>query len=272
MKKQLVFHFYCDYGWEENIAVKLHLECIKHYIHVFDDVVVVIATDHIEDRGLLRAVREHILSYMDCNTITIKTVQNTEFREAKTFYDEIVNKDYDGITLFTHTKGYTNFDVDRYDKERLKEWVICSYWINLNFVHETESMLSYNTKANNGLFYGAFLSFTHDSKLLKKAAYSGSMFWTNMRNVRVECGLSNVEIPAIATRMSAEQFPGLVCYGIVNMLATSHKGIGIYADLCDFYGEKEEKYGPKFILEDLFPEEIHELYEFEDEIHKKSGV
>ena len=272
MKKKMVFHFYCDYGWKTNPAVKLHLECIKHYSHFLDDVVVVICTDRIEDKEFINGVKCSVVNAVDCNSLTINVVKNTSLREAKTFFDEVVNKDYDGVVLFTHTKGYTNFDDDTYNKQCIKEWIVSSYWINFNFLDEMELSLSYGTKVNNALFYGAFLIYSPDGILLEQAAYAGSMFWTNMRNVNHEMFLNGEKVPQLSSRMSAEQFPGSVCYILKNMLCMTHKACAIYSDKCDLYGKIDTRYGPKDTIKLAFPEDFESYCSFENEIYEKSGV
>lgn len=272
MKKKMVFHFYCDEEWETNSAVKLHMECIKYYSHLIDDMVVVIATDKFDDDAFVNKVKHYVVDCVNSSSLTIKLARNTEFREARTFYDEVVDKDYDGVTLFSHTKAYTNFNDEKCDKKRLKEWIVGSYWINFSYLNEMELCLSYGTKNHNALFFGSFLTCTTDGKLLVNAPYSGSMFWTNMRNVRAELFSLGKPIPPISSRMSAEQFPGFVCYTIVNMLATTHDGFFVYEGICDFYGNDKNKLGPKDVLKDICPETFENYCTFEKEMFEKSGV
>ena len=117
MKKKLVFHFYCDSEWENNQAVKLHLKCLEYFSHIFDDAVVVISTNDISNKDMIMSVKKKIICTLDVPSLTIKVKENTPFREAQTYHDEVLGQDYDGIVFFAHTKGYTNFGVERYNED-----------------------------------------------------------------------------------------------------------------------------------------------------------
>lgn len=43
--KRLVYHFYLCNDYCDNIANKVHFECFKYYVSVFDKIVIVFACD-----------------------------------------------------------------------------------------------------------------------------------------------------------------------------------------------------------------------------------
>ena len=43
VNKKLVFHFYADKGWEDNIANICHFNCLKHFSNVFNEAVIVVS-------------------------------------------------------------------------------------------------------------------------------------------------------------------------------------------------------------------------------------
>lgn len=249
MKKRLVFHFYCDGDWKENEAVKLHLHCIKYFSHLFDDIVITIASDNAENKPFLANIKRSLIDYIDCPSITLKTAENTAYREGKTFYDEVVNSDYDGITFFCHTKGYTNISNSSYNKEYIIDWILGGYWLSLNFVEEAERCLTFSTPNNNSFFFGSFSYINRDGTPYLRSIYSGAFYWTNMKLLRHEFLLDNKSVPSLTSRMYAEEFPGL-CYAGTQLFGGSHGGCRVYRDSFDFYGKTDLR-GPLDAIEFL---------------------
>lgn len=243
MKKKFVFHFYCGDDWRENEAVKLHLRCIQYYTHVFDDIVIVIVTDNGKNKAFLDDIKHTVIDYVDCSSLTLKTAENTPYREAKTFFDEVVNTDYDGIVFFGHTKGYTNFSNPEHNKEHLRDWILGCYWLSLESIEQVEKSLSLSTKSNNGVFFGSFQMANENGIPYLPSIYSGAFFWANVAEAKKMLSMAGKKMPVLSSRMSAEMFPGEVCILLDYAIVTSYNAFMAYADKCNFYG-KDGFYGP----------------------------
>lgn len=267
MKKKLVFHFYCDRGWEDNDAIKLHLACLHHYAYIFDDCLIVISTEHVDDEDFILGVKGRIIKELNVPSLTIKVAKNTVFREARTFYDEVVSSDYDGVIFFAHTKGYSNFSDSEYNKEYLSDWIVGAYWLSLNFPEEMESVLSFSTKTHNAFFYGSFLTYDDNHKLLLRAMYSGTFYWTNINTIKKELFYKNKRFQNISDRMFAEQFPGDICLSVYLALATGHNSVGIIGSKFDFYG-KGEKLGPRVAIDTICRGDLAEFDKFRETIYE----
>lgn len=240
MKKRLLFHLYAGNEWIANEAIRIHLSCIKHYCSIFDDVVIVVAMDD-ENEHLLPEIKNTIVNVVDVPSLTIKVVKNTPLREAKTFYDEAVNDNYNGLTFFAHSKGASNIANSRYNCSYIIDWILGLYWLSLNFVDEAEQCLLCSTQNMNSPFFGSFACIERDGNLFERAAYSGAFYWVNMGYVKNEMSINGFDFPVMSTRMFAEEFPGHICV-MMNIYQGSHKGSRQFYDVFDMYGEKGEGY------------------------------
>ena len=98
-EKRLVFHFYVKEGWKEFITNRIHIECLRHYSHIFDEVVFVISLDDITNYELIRDVELSILDLNFTPKISFNIVENNYLRDSQTFYDFIASKldEYNGL-------------------------------------------------------------------------------------------------------------------------------------------------------------------------------
>lgn len=266
MKKKLVFHLYCDKDWENNLSLKLHFVCLKHYLSIFDEILIVLSTDF-ESDVFLTDIKRKIITELNHKNITIKTVKNTVYREAKTFYDEVINTDYEGIVFFAHSKGYTNFNPEtRYNKKYIIEWIIGCYWLSLEFLNEAEASLCRSTKQNNGLFYGSFKLVNKNGSVYMNSAYMGAFYWTNVRELKKYFSWENKDIPKLCSRMSAEEFPGIVRYNLPFDLISSHLFFGWFEDCMDGYGIKKNGISPEKAIETGLPDDYGNFCIFKNKI------
>lgn len=264
MKKKLVFHLYCGEGWEHNEAIKIHFACLKHYQNVFDEMLIVLAIDGETNGEVASSVRKKIVEEITHPFLTIKMVKNTAYREAKTFYDEVIDQDYDGIVFFGHSKGYTNFNNKENKKKNIIEWIIGCYWLSLEFLDEAEIMLAHGTKYYNGNFYGSF-KIAKGGRPSKDSAYMGTFFWTNVTELKKILKDRGKELFKLSTRMSAEEFPGNICYIINNCAVASHKWFAWFPHRLDGYGTFNGL-SPSEGIEVAFPDEYQSFCDFEKNI------
>lgn len=231
-RKKLVFHFYTFPNFKENEAIQIHLKCLKHYHSIFTDAVFVIAVDDINDHSLIRETQEALL---DCGFETVSFIveQNTVFREAKTFYDEVVSKieTLDSLVFFGHTKGITNFKNFPGYHESIKQWIHGLYYLSLNFMGEATFYLL-DAEAP---FFGGMLHLGKEEEPL--GYYCGTFFWVNPNSIVVRKTTNGTDYrPNLTGRVYAERYPMIISkwnkgwYGLA-----SHLSRGSYVD--DVYKE-----------------------------------
>lgn len=228
VKKRLIFHFYAGKDYRTNRAVLIHLECLKHYHKVFDEALFCVAVDDVNDSELITSVETDICK-CGFKDLHFKVVQNDIYREARTFYDEIIAKIdvLDGMTFFGHTKGYTNYKDLPYfaTSDKLDSWITGLYYFSLEFASEAELHLFGQPFFN--VFYGSFLTYCEKDSYNKSFIYySGTFFWTNALRL-----LKNTkEMPLLDDLGYAERFPS--CFFTVddfyNRTMNSLSGYGYY--------------------------------------------
>lgn len=243
-KKRLIFSFYAFDGYNDNMAIKLHLQCLKHYANVFDEALFVILVDDINNKDLVNEIKKKLI---DCgfNDISFKVRKNTGYCEAKTFLDEIVcNMKYlDGLTFFGHTKGSTNVQNKDAVIESIEAWILGMYFLNLEYIDEVESTLTDMGER----FFGAFLSCFPYSKN-KYRQYNGTFYWLNCLAIYDDYKSGWIEIPkSIDNRGFAERFP-FTLYKDSTVRYGSH-GCFFIIDPDNFYRNSHNLI--KFLLDDV---------------------
>lgn len=238
-EKRLVFHFYINDGWENNITNKIHLECLKHYSYIFDEVIFAISVDSENDYELIRGLELKLLDLNLTPNISFFIVKNDYLRDSRTFYNFIAKKldSYDGLTFFAHNKGTTNLNV--YDLENMVNWITSMYFLSLEYIDE----VVYSLTDGRELSYGSLLneiiydeikvseegvkpkeSFIKKTELFlgkNKYLYMGTFFWINGLSIYEYMRKNDIELPKLTDRWYAENF----CANLYNMdFAFSHRG------------------------------------------------
>ncbi len=220
IKKRLIFYFYAFEGFTDNRAIKIHLRCLKHYAHVFDEALFVISVDDTENEQLIYIAETELLK-LGFKDIHFKVRKNNGYREAQAFYDEIVKKlnALDGLTFFGHTKGTTNYGNGWAVEESLDAWLIGTYYLNLEFIDEVEECA---VKLYGSRFYGAFLSnYIVGNK--NKMTYYGSFYWINCPVIWADAKKDAIELPCdIGNRAFVEDFPALLYDWKEGAMLTTH--------------------------------------------------
>ena len=267
--KKLIFHLYCDKEWETNEALKLHFSCLNYYSYIFDEILVVLSLDNEEyNTDFTSKLRCKITDVIRHPFLTIKIVKNTPYREVKTFYDEIVNKEYDGLIFFAHNKGYTNVKQSYYKKEYIFSWIVGMYWLSLTNIKEMEEELLINDK----FFYGSFKVGEKNVPFNIHNLYAGTFFWINITNIKLNYLYLHEQngIPKMGTKMSAENFPGLVCLKFYNKhnidKSSSYRNWKWYFSAIDFYGTEENGFSPKDAIQYAFPDQASDFNAFYDKM------
>ena len=264
--KRLIFYFYIKDNWIENITNRIHLLCLKHYAHIFDEAVFVISVDDINNYELIHSFEMAVLDLGFTPNISFKIVENTYLREARTFYDLIAKKleEYDGITFFGHNKGISYTDVT----EDTLKWITALYYFNLGVE------LPYNG-LNGKCFYGALKSkdifiedYTERSDVVLPKynwVYCGTFFWGKYQEIDNILKNMGRSVPGMYSRWFDEMFPGNVleefwgsCYGECDVSRKLVLGNNIDEYIASTYE------GNEWVCSDF--------YEFYENILKNEGI
>lgn len=211
VNKRLVFHFYANEGWDDNIANICHFNCLKYFAHVFNEAIIVISYKDLSDDAIISVKKRFIDAMDDCKSVTFKVANNTSYYEAETFNEEIIKKlnILDGLVFFGHNKGISNVLDDDKSKTAILSWICGLYFWGLNFVDEMECELC--TKLAS-IFYGPYLMWADYISNANHMWYAGTFYWVNVG--RLNRQVKNK--PVISDREYAEWFPGEVAgaYGL----------------------------------------------------------
>lgn len=238
-KKRLVYHLYLYDNWLESITNKIHMECLKYYSHIFDDVIFVISIDNVNNHEIIKECENILLDVINTPSVSFKVVENTYLRETKTFYDLIATQldVYDGLTFFAHSKGVTNLKT--YDIEQMITWITSMYFLSLEYIDEVINTLTDGREMS----YGSLLNEIKDEELdveeehveekrafiektkvflgKNKYQYMGTFFWLNGRTIAEYLKKNDIELPKLSDRWYDENF----CANIFPLdYAFSHKG------------------------------------------------
>lgn len=238
-EKRLVFHFYINENWEESIMNKIHLECLRHYSYVFDEVIFAISLDDTSNYELIKSLEYKLLELNLTPRISFKIVENTYLRDSKTFFDYIVDElnRYNGLTFFAHNKGTTN--LNKYNLDNIMKWITSMYFLSLEYIDEVVHTLTEGRE----LTYGSLLNeikydeievtdegiepkqqFIDRTRVFlgeKKYLYMGTFFWLNGMTIYEYLRKNKIEIPKLADRWYAENF----CSNLFPLdFAFSHRG------------------------------------------------
>jgi hypothetical protein len=212
-KKRMVFAFYLNTKTFENKYNQLHFRLLKRYINIFDEVIFGIIVDEDIDVELITKLQHTILSFYHKN-ITFHIYDNTEYREALVFYNEIVLKMdlLDDWTFFGHNKHTTKMNNDN----ELIEWICGLYYFNLEPLCFDDMCAINNVlpiDITGVCFYGNPL-ITNASFGLKAVKnkyeyfYAGSFFWGKYQEIHRVLRNYNISLPKLTNRYYVEMFAG----------------------------------------------------------------
>ena len=233
VKRRFVYHMWVPDNIADNQknVIKCHIFCMKRYVEWFDDVIIVLAYDNnIEAANKLKKIFIDVFN-KDDQSLTFKTVKNTEFREASTAYQYLysMNDMYNGITFFGHSKGLNNIIQDSLKNktscfstfENISEWICALYYFSLNFKEETAKALC-GTKC----YYGPLLVYTLSNNAW---IYSGAFYWVNQENLFNTC--KNIYCTSKflkqSSKTTAETMPNNLILNLNFYYITSHNNFYI---------------------------------------------
>lgn len=209
ISRRLIFYFYGFDDYKNNRAIKIHLNCLKHYCEIFDEAIFYISVNDVTNTSLITSIENDIINIGYNKNVKFVVVEDTEYHESLIFYEEVVKKlqDLDGITFFGHTKGITNYDRG-YTQDCVDSWITGMYYLNLEFMEDVENRLI----AREGRFYGTFLSEIGEDVInngsmptnKNRLMYTGTFFWMNCTQIFSDYRT----FPKLTSRWYTEMFPG----------------------------------------------------------------
>lgn len=223
-EKRLIFYFYLSDNWLESITNRIHLNCLRYYSHIFDEVIFVISLDNTSNYELIRSFELTILELGFTPKISFKIVENTYLRETKCFYELIATKldEYDGLTFFGHNKGSTN--LNSYELDAVAMWITALYFFSFDDMNEVVKTLTDGREMSYGpllnVINGGEINVTEEGivprkKFIEKSMvflgkekylYMGTFFWLNGRTIYEYIRKNDKTIPILSDRWYAENF------------------------------------------------------------------
>lgn len=207
MKKTLIYHLYVGEDIDTNMCYKIHHECLKHFIYLFDKVKFTISVDDLTNSALIKKGFDWIIGLGFNCEMEVTTAMNSFFRESSTFYEKVLKNNDDELFFFFHSKGTTNF----IDSEKLKDsvflWICGIYFYSLNQDYKCVETLENTYRTMCGPFLltpplngtGNFFQF-----------YAGGGYWINNASLKNLRKINAVQELSLSDRYFAEKYPGMV--------------------------------------------------------------
>ena len=207
MKKTLIYHLYVGKDIKTNICYKIHLECLKHFIYLFDKAIFTISVDDLSDADLIKDGIDWILSIGFNSKIEINIDENSLYRESITFYNKVLKNDNDELLFFFHSKGTTNFMDPEKTKDSIFTWICGIYFYSLSQDYKCVEILENTHRTMCGPFLltpplngtGNFFQF-----------YAGGGYWINNASLKNLKKIKAIEDLSLSDRYFAEKYPGMV--------------------------------------------------------------
>lgn len=177
MKKELFYYFYIDSD-EYYEVYKLHLECLKWYINVFNKVNIILSLDDTNNTYYIDLWKDRITTYLQYNDdINFIIVQNDpKYREGIHFYNLVFSQLYNFDSLIFWGHGKRDFE---FDKNIIYNWICGIHYLNSLNINEIEKiLLSYN---NQYCTHGPFIEYYNF--IANSLLYSGAMYWVYPKKI-----------------------------------------------------------------------------------------
>lgn len=200
MRLKFVYWFYAPKEDEFPLIYKYHFACLKRYINIFDDILIILAVEDVNDVEYINKLERKFLDLNIGKNLSFKIYKNDSyFREAIGFKNEIIDKlsTSEDLVFFGHSKGYTNIF-----SQSLKYWVAAMYYFSLNDIEKVKQ----NLVSDLSMFYG-YIAMRGSAVCSKyKWHFPGSFYWLNCPCIAAEVQ----DIPKLTNRFYVEMFPGML--------------------------------------------------------------
>lgn len=255
IRKTLIFHFFIPDDYMENVAIKMHFECLKKYSHIFDRAIFYISATE-KSKQYISDVRRRLFTVIDCHDVRIKVVENTLFACAPTFREEILRKlgTYeDEIIFWAHTKGATNVSDIPSKREMFLKWIYACYFYSLEFVDEVEHKLFYDYK----MFYGSLLMEIDKNH----GYYVGGFYWLNPMHAYNDLVKRGVPMPKMENRGLDEYFCSVFNFEEGDGVLSTHGIVTRYLFKQNIYQQNFDEIIEFFGEYDTFMKQYNEIKE-----------
>jgi hypothetical protein len=208
-KKVLVFHFYVydKDGYFDNLAYRMHIQCLTRYASVFDKACINLSCDNPNDVEKINKVKHTLI---DCGfkDIEIIVTQNDCYCEVNTFKHFVLDKlgTTNDLVFFGHTKGMMNVIDGVNNPESILHWIYTMYFFNLEpeYVDNMQKHIVYSYGGNQDTFFGTLRKFIDDGET---SIYCGTFYWINVMKLYEDNIAKRIRIPNIYNRNFCEELP-----------------------------------------------------------------
>lgn len=207
--RTLVFHLYVydDKHYFENLAYRMHMQCLKRYASVFHKACFNISTDNINDIETVTRIKHEII---DCGfkNLEIIVTENDQYCEVNTFKHFIIDRfgTNNDMVFFGHTKGICNVIDGVNYPENILHWIYTMYFFNLEdeYVTNMQMRLIHSYGGHKDTFYGTLRLFYDNYRV---SMYSGTFYWVNVMKLYEDNRWGRITIPNICNRNFCEELP-----------------------------------------------------------------
>lgn len=260
VEKTLIFHFYTPIEYKENAAIRMHLECLKMYSHVFNHAIFIIAVND-ETIHLVEEVEKDIIGCGFSGDVRFVVAENDAYCEARTFNEWIYEKlnDYDGLVFFGHTKGVTN--VVKYPdySENTMHWIFALYFYSFEFIEEMEAKMIGAAFGYFRTFFGPLLMKCPpiNGKNSEIAHYPGTFYWMNTRRLNEDIENGRARKMMLKDRFFAEDIP--TCYRFRDYADNLDSRMSMWLNHTDLYHGNFDEIIKFYGDYDLYMEKYNEI-------------
>ena len=196
-KHRLIFVFHIldniD-SFDNDYIYKLHFKCLEYYSYVFDEATFIITANDFDNK-LIWDAQYRISNIFNpfCKLKFIIEKNDKEYREGIHFYNYVLKRldKYDGLTMFGHTKGVFNYDVQDID---VSDWVLALYHFNLSYMYDVDNKLIYDKCY---YLYAGVYSSRKSCHMIPYWYANGSFYWMNCKKIAKYIKDNNIDIDDI---------------------------------------------------------------------------
>lgn len=250
MNKRFLYCYYVSEFADESVN-SLHFQCIKKYIHLFDQVTIYITIDDTSDDETIKSIMQRFIDVCPNKEIDFKVVQNSFYVTSEVYKSEVIeNMGNDDYVFFAHNKGFVY--PDGTNIKNVLKYVYALYYFTLeDFVLD----FARDVFKKQYCMFGAFTHTCNRYKTQHKWAFSGGFHWVNSKALQNMMLTNGFEIPEIVrNEYYYEDF-------LSNFLPFNELSCCLYGSACQF-----DSWANYFTDIDTF---INWTYEsFEEEFNK----
>ena len=216
IKTKLVFHLFCQSAEDvsegtETYSNSIHRRILSKYSDKFDKAVFCLTLNDVNDRKTASAAVKWIMSCGFGSNLEIKIKQNDWFRDARTFFEEIVNKnpERNEVVMFSHNKGATHGNESEHLQDNVTKWTVFSYYsIFRNFESNVRDLNKDGLVCGYVPVHGAVTPWNYSTLNRYGWHTPGTILLTNPSNFYAYALKNGKPLPLLKDYLSGEMFFG----------------------------------------------------------------